>query len=159
MLAVYHGHAATAAALIARGADVNKPNNEGQFPLPGAAFAGHVELVAMLIDAGADPARPCRDGGTPLQFAELFGRHSVGTLLRERLGKPPRRGVAGSKTRVVSSGARTSRKTAPKAQAPEETLTQNGATGNQTRETSSKGDPVNDDLKHSDRLADAETTR
>lgn len=70
MLAAYNGQPKTVAALIARGADVNKLNDRGQSPLAGAIFQGEVPVVALLLDAGADP-----DLGTPSAraTAEMFG--------------------------------------------------------------------------------------
>ena len=71
MLAAYHGHAATVAALTARGADADRVNDRGQSPLAGAVFKGEDDVVRVLLDAGADP-----DAGTPTarQTAAMFGR-------------------------------------------------------------------------------------
>ena len=55
MLAAYHGHAATVAALLERGADPGRPNDRGQTPLAGAVFKKEPEIVRLLLDAGADP--------------------------------------------------------------------------------------------------------
>ncbi len=71
MLAAYTGHAATAAALAERGADVNRLNDRGQSPLAGAVFKGEDDVVRVLLGAGADP-----DLGQPSAraTAEMFGR-------------------------------------------------------------------------------------
>lgn len=71
MLAAYHGHAATVAALVERGADVDAVNDRGQSPLAGAVFKGEAEVVCVLLAAGADPdlGRP-----TARATAEMFGR-------------------------------------------------------------------------------------
>ena len=71
MLAAYHGHAATVAALTARGADPDRVNDRGQSPLAGAVFKGEDDVVRVLLDAGADP-----DAGTPTarETAAMFGR-------------------------------------------------------------------------------------
>jgi ankyrin repeat protein len=71
MLAAYHGHAATVAALVGLGADVDRLNGRGQAPLAGALFKGEDEVVRVLLAAGAD-----LDAGTPTPraTAELFGR-------------------------------------------------------------------------------------
>ena len=60
MLAAYHGHAATVAALIERGADVDLRNKRDQSPVAGALFTGDEAVVRLLISAGAD-----LDAGTP----------------------------------------------------------------------------------------------
>jgi ankyrin repeat protein len=54
MLAAYHGHAATVAALLQRGANAGKANDRGQTPLAGAVFKKEPQIV-RLLDAGADP--------------------------------------------------------------------------------------------------------
>lgn len=71
MLAAYHGHADTVAALIARGADVNLRNARDQSPVAGALFKGEDDVVAALVAAGAD-----LDAGTPSAraAAQMFGR-------------------------------------------------------------------------------------
>ncbi len=71
MLAAYHGHAAMAAGLADRGADVDRLNDRGQSPRAGAVFRGEDEVVATLLARGADAG-----GGTPSapQTAEAFGR-------------------------------------------------------------------------------------
>jgi ankyrin repeat protein len=71
MLAAYHGHADTVAALVQRGAIVDALNDRGQSPLAGAVFKGEDEVVRTLLEAGADP-----DAGHPTarQTAEMFGR-------------------------------------------------------------------------------------
>lgn len=70
MLAAYHGHAETVAALVERGADVDLRNVRDQSPIAGAIFKGEREVVRVLLDAGAD-----LDAGTPpaRQAAQMFG--------------------------------------------------------------------------------------
>lgn len=77
MLAAYHGHADTVAALVARGAVVNRLNDRQQSPLAGAIFKDEEEVVRVLVDAGAD-----LDAGAPSArlTAEMFDR---GHLLEE----------------------------------------------------------------------------
>ena len=60
MLAAYHGHADTVAALLERGADPNRLNGRGQSPVAGAIFKGEEQVVRLLVDAGAD-----LDAGSP----------------------------------------------------------------------------------------------
>lgn len=71
MLAAYHGHAALAAGLAERGADVNRLNGKGQSPLAGAVFKNETEVIRVLIEHGADV-----DAGTPSAraTAQMFGR-------------------------------------------------------------------------------------
>ena len=71
MLAAYHGHRDTVAALIKRGADVDLRNLREQSPLAGALFKGEDDVARLLIDAGAD-----LDAGSPTarQAADMFGR-------------------------------------------------------------------------------------
>ena len=71
MMAAYHGHPETVAALMTRGADIDLRNARDQSPLAGAMFKGEDEVARLLIDAGAD-----LDSGTPTvrQAAQVFGR-------------------------------------------------------------------------------------
>ncbi|WP_067430038.1 ankyrin repeat domain-containing protein [Nocardioides jensenii] len=71
MLAAYHGHAATVAALVERGADVDLRNERDQSPVAGALFKGADDVVGVLVAAGAD-----LEAGTPSAraAAEMFGR-------------------------------------------------------------------------------------
>lgn len=70
MLAAYHGHAGTVAALVERGARVDAVNDRGQFPLAGAVFKKEHEVIGVLLAAGADP-----HAGQPsaLETARFFG--------------------------------------------------------------------------------------
>ncbi|KQO36491.1 ankyrin repeat domain-containing protein [Aeromicrobium sp. Leaf245] len=74
MLAAYHGHAVTVAALTARGAVVDALNDRGQSPLAGAVFKGEDAVVRVLLEAGADP-----DAGHPTarETAAMFGREDL----------------------------------------------------------------------------------
>ena len=71
MLAAYHGHAATVALLVARGADPDRVNDRGQSPLAGAVFKDEQDVVQALLSVGADP-----DAGSPTarETAAMFGR-------------------------------------------------------------------------------------
>jgi ankyrin repeat protein len=69
ILAAYHAHPATVAALLARGADHARTNDRGQTALAAAVFRKNTEAVRALLDAGADP-----DHGNPsaVETARFF---------------------------------------------------------------------------------------
>ncbi len=71
MLAAYHGHPATVALLVERGAAPDRVNDRGQSPLAGAVFKDEQDVVQALLSVGADP-----DAGTPSarETAAMFGR-------------------------------------------------------------------------------------
>ena len=60
ILAAYHGHPDTVAALLARGADHGRINDRGQTPLAAAVFKQSADTVQALVSAGADS-----DAGQP----------------------------------------------------------------------------------------------
>jgi uncharacterized protein len=60
ILAAYHGHPETVAALLERGADAGRANDRGQTALAAAVFKQSEETVRTLLAAGADP-----DAGGP----------------------------------------------------------------------------------------------
>ena len=74
MLAAYHGHEAAVAALIARGADVDRHNKRGQTPLAGAVFKNDTTIIDLLLRADADPR-----AGSPsaLETARFFKREEL----------------------------------------------------------------------------------
>ncbi len=74
MLAAYHGHAATVAGLLARGADPNLRNHRDQAPVAGALFKGEDEVVRLLVAGGAD-----LEAGVPTarEAAEMFGKQAL----------------------------------------------------------------------------------
>lgn len=55
ILAAYHDHPATVAALLARGADHARVNDRGQTALGAAVFRRSTVAVRALLAAGADP--------------------------------------------------------------------------------------------------------
>lgn len=79
ILAAYHQHTETVAALLELGADPNRVNDRGQSALSAAVFRQNAETVKILLAAGADP-----DGGTPsaMATAEFFTLPEMTTLLR-----------------------------------------------------------------------------
>ena len=60
ILAAYHGHPATVAALLERNADHARVNDRGQTALAAAVFRQSTDAVRHLLAAGADP-----DAGGP----------------------------------------------------------------------------------------------
>lgn len=79
MLASYYGHESAVAALIERGADVDRHNNRGQTPLAGAVFKNDTTITDLLLRAGADPL-----AGSPsaLETARFFGKDDVARQLQ-----------------------------------------------------------------------------
>lgn len=55
ILAAYHAHPGTVAALLDRGADHGRVNDRGQTALGAAVFRRSEEAVRALLAAGADP--------------------------------------------------------------------------------------------------------
>ena len=88
MLASYYGHESAVAALIARGADIDRHNNRGQTPLAGAVFKNETTIMELLLGAGADPL-----AGSPsaLETARFFGKGEIARQLQQHA---ERRGAA-----------------------------------------------------------------
>jgi ankyrin repeat protein len=82
MLASYYGHESAAAALIARGADVDRHNNRGQTPLAGAVFKNDTTIIELLLSADADPL-----AGSPsaLATARFFQREQLARQLLQHI--------------------------------------------------------------------------
>ncbi|MFI6263344.1 ankyrin repeat domain-containing protein [Micromonospora sp. NPDC051006] len=79
ILAAYHAHPETVAALLARGADHSRINDRGQTALAAAVFRSSSEAVRALLAAGADP-----DHGVPsaMDTARFFDLPPMVELLR-----------------------------------------------------------------------------
>ena len=82
MLATYYGHESAVAALVERGADVDRRNNRGQTPLAGAVFKNETTIMELLLRAGADPL-----AGSPsaLETARFFGKDGVARQLQRHV--------------------------------------------------------------------------
>jgi ankyrin repeat protein len=82
MLASYYGHKSAVAALIERGADVDRHNNRGQTPLAGAVFKNETTIIELLLEAGADPL-----AGSPsaLETARFFGKEQFARRLLQHV--------------------------------------------------------------------------
>jgi cytohesin len=81
--AAWGGHKEIVELLIAKGADVNAPQNGGWTPLHCAAGKGHKEIAELLITAGADVNAKDTDNDTPLDEAD----GETADLLRKHGGK------------------------------------------------------------------------
>ena len=82
--AAFNGHAAVAALLLDRGAEVNSKTNDGWTPLYIAAGYGHAAVAALLLDRGAEVNSKDNGGWTPLHDAALHGYADVTALLLDR---------------------------------------------------------------------------
>jgi ankyrin repeat protein len=71
VLAAYHGHPDTVAALLERGADHSRANDRGQTPLAAAVFKQSTETVRILVAAGADPDAGQPSARATAQFFDL----------------------------------------------------------------------------------------
>ncbi|MDR7274507.1 ankyrin repeat domain-containing protein [Catenuloplanes atrovinosus] len=80
ILAAYHNHPETVAALLARGADPARVNDRGQTALAAAVFRQNAETVRILLGAGARP-----EDGSPsaLATADFFSLPEMRALLTE----------------------------------------------------------------------------
>jgi ankyrin repeat protein len=82
MLASYYGNESAVAALIARGADVDRHNNRGQTPLAGTVFKNDTTIIELLLSADADPL-----AGSPsaLETARFFEREELARQLLQHI--------------------------------------------------------------------------
>ncbi len=79
ILAAYHDHPDTVAALLDRNADTGRVNDRGQTALGAAVFRRSERSVRLLLAAGADPAL---GGRSAWDIAEFFGLQEMAALLR-----------------------------------------------------------------------------
>lgn len=78
------GHTGVIRLLLAAGAKVDAPEDEGQTALMLAARAGHTESVRLLLEAGADKsyrAGPGEFAGTAEEVAARAGHSEVSELI------------------------------------------------------------------------------
>ncbi len=80
ILAAYHVHPDTVAALLTRGADTSRVNDMGQTALGAAVFRQSAAIVTALLDAGADPAEGPKSA---LEIARFFNLPEMLTLVSE----------------------------------------------------------------------------
>ncbi|MCX4472801.1 ankyrin repeat domain-containing protein [Micromonospora sp. NBC_01655] len=81
ILAAYHDHPETVAALLARGADHARVNDRGQTALAAAVFRKNPDTVRALLAAGADPEH---GGPSALDTARFFDLPEMLNLLTAR---------------------------------------------------------------------------
>ncbi|WP_084504253.1 ankyrin repeat domain-containing protein [Actinoplanes sp. N902-109] len=81
ILAAYHNHPGTVAALLEQGADPARVNDRGQTALAAAVFRRNAETVTLLLAAGARP-----EDGNPsaLATAAFFNLPEMAALLQGR---------------------------------------------------------------------------
>ncbi|TCS42701.1 ankyrin repeat domain-containing protein [Reinekea marinisedimentorum] len=77
MLAVYHGEADCAEALLRCGADVNSTDAMNNTVLMAAAFKGKLEILQLLIQFGADTGRKNKSNMDTRDWALMFGREQA----------------------------------------------------------------------------------
>jgi len=85
-VAVINGQNGVLALLIAKGADLNKPNATGLTPLHNAAMRDNAEAARMLLDAGVDPnqVNALDRGKAALHYAAIYEGLNVAALLLDR---------------------------------------------------------------------------
>ena len=93
--AVTRGDAASVAAQIASGINVDSLDRYGQSALMLAAHRGHLEVVRLLLHAGAHLDRTAKFGLSALMLAALAGHETIARELA----------AAGANLRLVGSGA------------------------------------------------------
>ncbi|MFI0796783.1 ankyrin repeat domain-containing protein [Micromonospora rubida] len=81
ILAAYHNHPETVAALLARGADHARVNDRGQTALAAAVFRKNPDTARALLAAGADPEH---GGPSAVDTARFFDLPEMLDLLTAR---------------------------------------------------------------------------
>ena len=74
--------------LLDKGAEPNKPDQDGDTPLHTAAYLGYKDMVLLLLNRGADPNMADRGGHSPLHVAAREGYKDVVLLLLNRGADP-----------------------------------------------------------------------
>ena len=81
---VWRDNKARVEKLLARGADVNAEDLDGDTALHGAAQTGNVEIMQVLLDKGANVNAQNNSGGTPLMWSAVYGHDDAARLLLSR---------------------------------------------------------------------------
>lgn len=92
MLASLHGDVPTVRALLARGAEPNKP---GWTPLHYAAAGGHIDVIRLLLENAAFIDAESPNGTTPLMMAVRQKQPTVARLLVDEGADPTLRSQSG----------------------------------------------------------------
>lgn len=80
MLASYHNALNCVELLLAKGAEVDKPNDRGHTPLAGVCFKGYIEVARLLLKAGAS-VNGCGGALSPINTAIMFRKKEILSLL------------------------------------------------------------------------------
>lgn len=75
------GDAATVAAMLQQGANLNFASHVGETALHAATAAGSLQTVILLVNAGADVNATTSNGWTPLHHAARFGHADIANFL------------------------------------------------------------------------------
>ena len=68
--------------LLAHGADPNKPDVTGEYPIHVICrFNGDIKCLKLLLDNGADPSTKWKDGSTPAQLARKWNFEAAALML------------------------------------------------------------------------------
>ncbi|MHC5560129.1 ankyrin repeat domain-containing protein [Kocuria sp. U4B] len=84
ILAAYHRHEDTVAALLEAGADPDRVNDNGQTALLSAVFRGEEGIVRRLLEAGASQTAGAHSAA---DFAKVFERTELLPALEEYAGR------------------------------------------------------------------------
>ena len=102
VLACQFGHPEAVRALVAAGASVHLPDDEGRTPLHAACEEGHVECCELVLREGASIRAKTKEGRTPMQLATA---DSVRALFRGQGGSRPTKDLFERGESRVESGA------------------------------------------------------
>ncbi len=81
--AVYNNQVDIVRILLAKGADLNIQNSDGETPVYAAAYTSTAEVLGVLLDAGADPNLPTLMGEN-VMHAVMNGCNSQSHQVRVR---------------------------------------------------------------------------
>ena len=86
-LAAHGGHTGVIRLLLAAGAKVDAPEDEGQTALMIAAGEGHLDAVQLLLEAGADKSYRAMSLGTAEDVATRAGQREISEFIRDFHGR------------------------------------------------------------------------
>jgi len=69
------------ASIVARGANVNQTDDDGDTALHAAVVTGNVKILRLLLAKGANANARNKLGGTPLMWAGTYGRDELAQML------------------------------------------------------------------------------